>query len=94
MKELWSEKIKTVLDKGHNNIKECEELENNIQNLIIKIMKATNESVIKVYEAQIAKYENERNVMKQNIPNYEISNFDFGTALQKVMNFVKDPADV
>ncbi len=71
--------------------KELKELDHRLEGLVTKAGEATAPAVVKAYEAEIEKLSEKRIALLQNLNKTRTEKPDFGTAVDVVYDFLKDP---
>ena len=89
--DIWKKKM-TFKESHTKGIEQTiGRLEGEMQNLLNRIAKVNNETVIRKYEERIEELEKERVQLSAKLKRAEDKNYNFGTALNLVMEFIKNP---
>ncbi len=89
--DLWGKRVKNLDDQRALLEKKLSETKRDVESLSKKIIRAVDEAVVRVYERQIVKLDEERVALEERLGKIGIDAVSFETALEAVMDFVKDP---
>lgn len=91
MLRKWEKRINDI-GTYHNSIaKEIKGITEEVDDLVDRIPLTPHRMVVTAYENRIEKLELEKIVLKEKETKYRLDNFDYRTALEEVINFIKDP---
>ncbi len=89
--DVWKKKMK-LRDVQKKEVDQViKKLDIEIRNLLSRVEKASNETVIKKYEERIEELEKERVCLCAKMKREEDKDYNFGTALNLVVDFIKNP---
>ena len=88
---VWGTFKSNIDDVEESKAKEIRELDHRLEGLVTKAGEATAPFVVKAYETEIAKISERHLVLMQNLNKIRTERPDFGTAVDVVYNFLKNP---
>lgn len=92
--DAWNTRIKTIDTRRADLEKKLGESRRQVDALSSRIVKAVDESLVRVYEEQIIKTKKEGEALQAQLKTIGVSATSFGTALEVVMGFLKDPIGI
>lgn len=89
--DVWNKRVADVdnIRKSHEN--SLDDVRAKIRTFLDRIGKTENEAMIKTYEKEIEKLTNEEKILENQGKVMEGRSVDFGTALDRTFNFLKNP---
>lgn len=91
---VWEEKRNRHLSSIHATLEEKADLEKKMTSYLERIGITDDESLIKIYEAEIGKLSRKIKVIESETNTDKYTNTQFGTALEKVFEVLKKPVDM
>ncbi len=89
--DIWNKRILNVGDVLKNHEKSLDEIRGRIRMFLDRIGKTENESLVQTYEKEIGKLSKEEETLENQIRFMGSTKPDFGTALDRTFNFLKNP---
>lgn len=92
--EAWSRRIQTIDGRRSDLEKKLNETRRQVDVLSNRIVRAMDESLVRVYEEQILKTREEGRLLQEQLQSIGVSATSFETALEIVLSFLKDPVGI
>ena len=89
--DLWGNRVKDFASSQSRMEAQLAETRRQIDVLLGRIVKAVDEKVVSAYEAQIARYQTEANLLQEKLKTLGVSSVSFETALETVFCYLKNP---
>jgi len=87
----WQKKISEFEKNTKGDVSRLKEVKERVELLSIRAAKAKNDTVAEKYEEQIGKLANEELLISEKIQSQQVTEKDFGTALNEVFGVIKSP---
>ena len=93
-KKVWDIKMADV--SKTQKVRDCNirEIDKKVDNFVNKIEKTENDTLVKVYENKIDIWEKEKKSILGKLSSFKKHPVSFGTALERVLNFIKNPYSI
>lgn len=92
--DAWNRRIQTIDSRRADLEKKLTETRRQIDVLSGRIVRSVDEAVVRVYEEQIIKTKKEGELIQEQLRSIGVSATSFETALEVVMEFLKDPMSI
>ena len=89
--DLWNKRVTDTENVKRSHEHDLDEVRAKIRNLLDRLSKTENESLVRTYENEIEKLTNEQGILENQAQVLRGSKPEFGTALDVTFNFLKNP---
>ena len=89
--DFWNTRSKEVQNSQIKGKKRLDEIKDDFKNLVDKITKTKSDVLSKALESKLEDLDKEKILLESNIEAQTLTSSDFQTALDKVLNFVRNP---
>lgn len=88
--DCWDTKTNEIEKASKQDNTRLKQIEDEFESILDKLTKTTSDLITKVYEKKLEDLEKEKTVLTQNLDSKKLTPFDFQTALENVLNFIKN----
>lgn len=92
--DLWNDKVKVVEVSTRQKVQNIDKLQKQIDSFLERIPSASSGKVIAAYERKVDDLEGKKALLEEDIATTDAGNFDFETALDLVLEYLKNPLAV
>lgn len=92
--ELWNQKLQNTNSTDQAVVVTSEKISKQIEQIMLRITQISNPVLIAKYEEQILKLEEEKEKVEAEMPEKLDSKIDFGTACERVLEYMKNPVQI
>lgn len=91
LRDVWKDKMKNSKGRKQELEKEINKVQEDIELYLDRIKSTKNEPILSVYEGKIVELETQKEVLKEQAQNSNLSNEDFEYVLETAIGFLKNP---